>query len=66
VGLGARPGHRLLLVAYASFWQVLIRVLYGVADVDAVAHDTAGSYELSAWSRIWLDVAVVPDPEFQP
>ena len=27
----------LLLVVYAAFWQVLVQVLYGVADVDPVA-----------------------------
>ena len=31
----------LVLVVYASFWQVLVQVLYGVADVDPVARDTA-------------------------
>jgi ABC-type nitrate/sulfonate/bicarbonate transport system permease component len=41
----------LLLVVYASFWQVLIQVLHGVADVDPVARDTAASYRLGAWSR---------------
>lgn len=34
----------LLLVIYASFWQVLVQVLYGVQDVDPVARDTARSY----------------------
>ncbi|MCW2567561.1 MAG: ssuC1 [Mycobacterium sp.] len=42
----------LLLVVYASFWQVYIQVLYGVADIDPVAEDTARSYGLSRWSRI--------------
>jgi ABC-type nitrate/sulfonate/bicarbonate transport system permease component len=41
----------LLLVVYASFWQVLIQVLYGVADVDPVARETAASYRLSRWNR---------------
>ncbi|GII62054.1 nitrate ABC transporter permease [Sphaerisporangium krabiense] len=49
---GASLGSTLLLVVYASFWQVLIQVLYGVADVDAVADDTARSYGLSRWSRV--------------
>ena len=31
---------------YASFWQVLVQVLYGVADVDPVARETARSYRL--------------------
>lgn len=42
----------LLLIVYASFWQVLIQVLYGVADVDSVAMDTAKSYGLGMFQRI--------------
>jgi ABC-type nitrate/sulfonate/bicarbonate transport system permease component len=42
----------LLLVVYASFWQVLIQVLYGVADVDPVARETARSYGFGAWAQI--------------
>ncbi|MET7332397.1 ABC transporter permease [Nonomuraea sp. NPDC005650] len=49
---GPSIGSTLLLVVYASFWQVLIQVLYGVAAVDSVAFDTARSYGLSAWSRV--------------
>ena len=36
----------LVLVVYASFWQVLIQVMHGVADVDPVARDTASIYKL--------------------
>jgi ABC-type nitrate/sulfonate/bicarbonate transport system permease component len=42
----------LLLVVYASFWQVLIQVLYGVQDVDPVAQETARSYGFGPWARI--------------
>lgn len=42
----------LLLVVYASFWQVLIQVLYGVGDVDPVADDTARSYGLGRLARL--------------
>ncbi|MFJ3669856.1 ABC transporter permease [Streptomyces sp. NPDC090106] len=42
----------LLLVVYASFWQVLIQVLYGVRDVDPVAEETARSYGLGPWARV--------------
>lgn len=42
----------LMLVIYASFWQVLVQVLAGTADVDPVAHDTARSYRLSRWLRL--------------
>lgn len=42
----------LILVVYAAFWQVLIQVLAGVADIDPVASDTALSYHLGHWDRI--------------
>nr|BFF16496.1 ABC transporter permease [Promicromonospora thailandica]BFF22010.1 ABC transporter permease [Promicromonospora thailandica] len=42
----------LLLVVYASFWQVLVQVLSGVQDVDPVASDTARSYRFSPLTRI--------------
>jgi ABC-type nitrate/sulfonate/bicarbonate transport system permease component len=41
----------LLLVVYAAFWQIYIQVLYGVADVDPVAEQTARSYGLGRWAR---------------
>lgn len=49
---GADLGSSLLLVVYASFWQVLIQVLYGVADVDPVARETARSYRLGPWAML--------------
>jgi len=42
----------LVIVVYASFWQMLIQVLYGVGDVDPVARDTARSYRLGVLHRI--------------
>jgi ABC-type nitrate/sulfonate/bicarbonate transport system permease component len=41
----------LVIIVYASFWQVFVQVLYGVADVDVVARDTARSFGLSRMSR---------------
>jgi ABC-type nitrate/sulfonate/bicarbonate transport system permease component len=41
---GTRIESTLVLVVYASFWQVLIQVLYGVQDVDPVVRETARSY----------------------
>jgi ABC-type nitrate/sulfonate/bicarbonate transport system permease component len=49
---GTELGSTLLLVVYASFWQVLVQVLYGVADVDPVAFETARSFRFSAWARV--------------
>lgn len=42
----------LLLVVYASFWQVLVQVLHGVADIDPVARDTARSYRLGRLHQV--------------
>ncbi|MGA7433106.1 MAG: ABC transporter permease subunit [Xanthobacteraceae bacterium] len=49
---GTKIESTLILVVYASFWQVLIQVLYGVQDVDPVARETARSYRLGAWAQI--------------
>lgn len=42
----------LVIIVYASFWQMFVQVLYGVADVDAVARDTARSFGLSRGARV--------------
>jgi ABC-type nitrate/sulfonate/bicarbonate transport system permease component len=49
---GNRLGSTLLLAVYASFWQVLVQVLYGVRDVDPVARDTAAAFRLTPWTRV--------------
>ncbi|NNN36699.1 ABC transporter permease subunit [Streptomyces sp. S3(2020)] len=43
---------KLLLVVYASFWQVLVQVLAGTQDADPVAEDTARSYRMGGWGRV--------------
>lgn len=49
---GVKIESSLMLIVYASFWQVLIQVLYGVADVDNVAMNTARSYGLGPLARL--------------
>jgi ABC-type nitrate/sulfonate/bicarbonate transport system permease component len=49
---GSRPQSALVLVVYAAFWQVLVQVLYGVADVDPVVRDTARSYRFARWTVV--------------
>jgi ABC-type nitrate/sulfonate/bicarbonate transport system permease component len=49
---GSKIQSTLVLVVYASFWQVLIQVLYGVQDVDPVARETARCYGLGRWAQI--------------
>ncbi|MDL4817827.1 ABC transporter permease [Actinomadura opuntiae] len=49
---GTTMRSTLLLVVYASFWQVLVQVLYGVRDVDPVARETARSYRFRALTQV--------------
>ncbi|HEV2783442.1 MAG TPA: ABC transporter permease [Actinophytocola sp.] len=49
---GSTITSTLILVVYASFWQVLVQVLHGVADVDPVARDTAAVYRLGRWATV--------------
>jgi ABC-type nitrate/sulfonate/bicarbonate transport system permease component len=49
---GVKIQSSLMLITYAAFWQVLIQVLYGVADVDMVANNTAKTYGLGRMARI--------------
>jgi ABC-type nitrate/sulfonate/bicarbonate transport system permease component len=42
----------LIIIVYAAFWQVFVQVLYGVADVDVVARDTARSFGLTRTERL--------------
>jgi ABC-type nitrate/sulfonate/bicarbonate transport system permease component len=43
---------KVFLAAFASFWQLLVQVLYGVQDVDPVATDTARSFGYSRPRRL--------------
>lgn len=43
---GLQMPAALVIIVYASFWQVFVQVLYGVADIDTVARDTARSFNL--------------------
>jgi ABC-type nitrate/sulfonate/bicarbonate transport system permease component len=49
---GVKIESSLMLITYAAFWQVLIQVLYGVADVDMVANNTAKTYGLGRMARV--------------
>jgi ABC-type nitrate/sulfonate/bicarbonate transport system permease component len=49
---GTSMRSTLMLIVYASFWQVLLQVLDGVRDVDPVAQETARSYGFGLPTRI--------------
>ena len=50
---GIQMQAALVIIIYASFWQVFVQMIYGVADVDAVARDTARSFDLTHRERLW-------------
>jgi ABC-type nitrate/sulfonate/bicarbonate transport system permease component len=43
---------KVFLAAFASFWQLIVQVIYGVQDVDPVATDTARSFGFSRGQRL--------------
>lgn len=49
---GIQMPAALVIIVYASFWQLFIQVLYGVADIDTVARDTARSFGLPRHHRL--------------
>ncbi len=51
VFLGPDRDSSLVIVVFATFWQILIQVLYGVADVDPVARDTQRSFGIDSGGR---------------
>src|SRR5690606_32058807 len=52
--LGPDRDASLVIVVFATFWQILIQVLYGVADVDPVARDTQRSFGIGTTSRFFF------------
>jgi ABC-type nitrate/sulfonate/bicarbonate transport system permease component len=44
---------KVFLAAFASFWPLFVQTLYGVQDVDPVATDTARSFGLNGFERLW-------------
>lgn len=44
---GTKFESGVVLIIYAAFWQVLLQVLYGLTDIDAVARDTARSFRFT-------------------
>ncbi|MEU8072404.1 MULTISPECIES: ABC transporter permease [unclassified Micromonospora] len=49
---GLQMRAALVIIVYAAFWQVFVQVIYGVADVDTVARDTARSFGLTRLERL--------------
>lgn len=49
---GLQLSAALIIIVFATFWQIFVQVLYGVADVDTVARDTARSFGLTRREQV--------------
>lgn len=44
---------KVILIAYASLWPILLNTIYGMREVDPVATDTARAYGLGRRAILW-------------
>jgi len=44
---------KVFLAAFASFWPLFVQTMYGVQDADPVVTDTARSFGLGRFERLW-------------
>jgi len=51
--LGTNIKSEVFLAAFGAFWPLLVQTMYGVADVDPVAIDTARSFGVGPVERLW-------------
>ncbi|MHA6781220.1 ABC transporter permease [Pseudonocardia saturnea] len=50
---GSNLDMKVFLIAFGTFWPVLLQTVYGVHDVDPTARDTARSYGLGRRAVLW-------------
>jgi ABC-type nitrate/sulfonate/bicarbonate transport system permease component len=51
--LGTTLQSEVFLAAFGAFWPLLVQTMYGVRDVDPIALDTARSFGLSRFERLY-------------
>ena len=51
--LGPSLKSEVFLAAFGAFWPLLVQTIYGVRDVDPVATDTARSFRLGTFERLY-------------
>ena len=51
--LGTTLRSEIFLAAFGAFWPLLVQTMYGVRDVDPVAVDTALSFGVGQFERLW-------------
>jgi ABC-type nitrate/sulfonate/bicarbonate transport system permease component len=51
--IGANLQSELFLAAFGAFWPLLVQTMYGVRDVDPIAIDTARSFGVGRFERLY-------------
>ena len=51
--LGTTLRSEVFLAAFGAFWPLLVQTMYGVRDVDPIALDTARSFGVSRFDRLY-------------
>ncbi len=51
--LGTNLKSEVFLAAFGAFWPLLVQTMYGVRDVDPLALDTARSFRLGRFERLY-------------
>ena len=51
--LGTTLKSEIFLAAFGAFWPLLVQTMYGVRDVDPVAMDTARSFGMGGFERLY-------------
>ena len=51
--LGSSLKSEIFLATFGAFWPILVQTMYGVRDVDPVTIDTARSFGVPRFERLW-------------
>jgi ABC-type nitrate/sulfonate/bicarbonate transport system permease component len=51
--LGTTLRSEVFLATFGAFWPILVQTMYGVRDVDPVTIDTARSFGVPRYERLW-------------
>lgn len=51
--LGTNIKSEIFLATFGAFWPLLVQTMYGVRDVDPVALETARSFGVGKYERLW-------------
>ena len=51
--LGTNLKSEVFLASFGAFWPLLVQTIYGVRDVDPVALETARSFGVGRFERLW-------------